>query len=98
MICIGNFNNNSYISVISVAKPINVVVFAFTYGSRSPGLFKGTVSRDNPYSNFFIDHILLVLLEVLYEDFKFQGIFAVLFNQKGNSSVQATPVSVDSSV
>jgi hypothetical protein len=30
---------------------------------------KGTVSRDNPYSNFFIDHILLVLLEVLYGDF-----------------------------
>jgi hypothetical protein len=32
---------------------------------------KGTVSRDNLYSIFFITHILLVLLEVLYEDFKF---------------------------
>ncbi len=48
---------------------------------------KGTVSRDNPYSFFFIDHILLVLLEVLYGDFKFRRIFAVLFNQKGNSPV-----------
>jgi hypothetical protein len=36
---------------------------------------------------FFIDHILLVLLEVLYEDFTFHRIFAVLFNQKGNSLV-----------
>ncbi len=50
-------------------------------------LVKGTVSRDNPYSVFFIDHILLVLLEVLYGDFKFRRIFAVLFKQKGNSPV-----------
>ncbi len=48
---------------------------------------KGTVSRDNPYSVFFIDHILFVLLEVLYGDFKFRRIFAVLFNRKGNSPV-----------
>jgi hypothetical protein len=48
---------------------------------------KGIVSRDNPYSIFFIDHIPLVLLEVLYGDFKFWRIFAVLFNQKGNSPV-----------
>jgi hypothetical protein len=59
---------------------------------------KGTVSRDNLYSIFFIDHSLLVSLEVLYEDFKFRRIFAVLFNQKGNSPVQATQVSPDSSV
>ncbi len=48
---------------------------------------KGTVSRDNLYSIFFIDYILLVLLEVIYEDFKFRRIFAMLFNQKGNSPV-----------
>jgi hypothetical protein len=41
MICIGNFNDNSYNSVISAAKPKNFVVFAFTYVSRSPGLFNG---------------------------------------------------------
>jgi hypothetical protein len=52
-------------------------------------MIKGTVSRDNPYSIFFIDHILLVSLEVLHGDFKFLRIFAVLFNQK---------VSLDSSV
>ncbi len=40
------------------------------------------MSRDNLYTIFFIDHILLVLLEVIYEDFKFRPIFAVLFNQK----------------
>jgi hypothetical protein len=39
MICIGNFNKNSNIFVISVAKPKNFVVFAFTYVSRSPALF-----------------------------------------------------------
>jgi hypothetical protein len=55
--------------------------------TATPPPLKGTVSRDNLYSIFFIDHILLVLLEVIYEDFKFQRIFAVLFNQKGNSSV-----------
>ncbi len=49
--------------------------------------FKGTVSRDNLYSIFFIDHILLGLPEVIYGDFKFRRIFAVLFNQKGNSPV-----------
>ncbi len=30
MIYIGNFNKNSYISIIFVAKPKNFVVFAFT--------------------------------------------------------------------
>ncbi len=50
-------------------------------------VLKGTVSRDNLYSIFSIDHILLVLLEVLYEDLKFRRIFAVLFNQKWNSPV-----------
>jgi hypothetical protein len=39
MICIGNFNKNSYIFVISVAKAKNFVFFAFTYVSRSPALF-----------------------------------------------------------
>ncbi len=43
MICIGNFNENSNISVISVAKGKlkNFVISAFTYVSRSPGLFNG---------------------------------------------------------
>jgi hypothetical protein len=48
---------------------------------------KGTVSRDNFYSIFLINHILLVLQEVLYEDFKFCRIFTVLFNYKGSSPV-----------
>ncbi len=39
MICIGNFNRNLYIFVISVAKPKNFIVFAFTYVLRSPALF-----------------------------------------------------------
>jgi hypothetical protein len=46
-----------------------------------------TVSRDNFYSIFFINHTLLVLLEELHEDFKFRRIFTVLFNKKGNSPV-----------
>jgi hypothetical protein len=41
MIFIGNFNKNSFISVISVAKPKNFVVFALTYVSRSQALFNG---------------------------------------------------------
>ncbi len=47
-------------------------------------LLIGTVSRDNLYSIFFIDHIILNLLEILFEDFKFWQIFTVLLNQKGN--------------
>jgi hypothetical protein len=39
MICIGNFNKNSYIFFISIAKPKKFVVLAFTYVSRSPALF-----------------------------------------------------------
>ncbi len=41
MICIGNLKKKSYIFVISVAKPKNVVFFAFTYVSRCPVLFNG---------------------------------------------------------
>jgi hypothetical protein len=41
MISIGNFNKISYISVISVAKLKNFVVFAYTYVSRSQELFIG---------------------------------------------------------
>jgi hypothetical protein len=44
--------------------------YLFNFKDTPP--FKGTVSRDNLYSIFFIHHILLVLLEVLYEDFKFR--------------------------
>jgi hypothetical protein len=40
MICIENFKK-SYNVVISVAKPKNFVVFAFTYVSTSPALFHG---------------------------------------------------------
>jgi hypothetical protein len=32
---------------------------------------KGTVARDNFYSTFVNNHLLLILLEVLYEDFIF---------------------------
>jgi hypothetical protein len=49
---------------------------ALTYNNKllvniKSALLKGTVSRDYLYSIFFINHILLVLLEVLNEDFKF---------------------------
>jgi hypothetical protein len=41
MTLIGKFNKNSYISVISVAKLKNFVVFAYTFVSRSQALFNG---------------------------------------------------------
>jgi hypothetical protein len=41
MIFIGNFNKNSYLSLISIGKPKNFVVFAYTYVSRSQALFNG---------------------------------------------------------
>jgi hypothetical protein len=41
----------------------NVKIFDESWFWRP--LIKGTVSRDNLYSIFFIDHILLVLLQVL---------------------------------
>ncbi len=50
-------------------------LFYSLWGNRAPpltrvrGSIKGTVSRDNPCSIFFIDHILLVLLEVLNGEF-----------------------------
>ncbi len=40
------------------------------------------MSQDNPYSIFFIDHILFVLLEVLYGDFKFRRIFRCVIQPK----------------
>jgi hypothetical protein len=62
------------------------------------GLFplKGPVSRDDFYSTFFFNHILLVLQDVLYDDFKFCRIFAVLFSHKGTLPVLATPMSLES--
>ncbi len=51
MINIGNFNKNSYISVISIAKPQNFVVFAYTCVSRSQELFIG----DFCMNLFFVD-------------------------------------------
>jgi hypothetical protein len=51
MIFIGNFNKNLYISVISIAKPKNFVVFSYTYVPRSQALF-----NDNFCMNlYFID-------------------------------------------
>jgi hypothetical protein len=41
MIFIGIFNKNLYNSIISVAKPTDLVVFAYTYVSRSPALLYG---------------------------------------------------------
>ncbi len=41
MVFIGNVNKNPFVSVISVAKPKNFVVFASTYVSRSSELFYG---------------------------------------------------------
>jgi hypothetical protein len=41
MICIGNFQKKSCISVISMAKPKHFIVFAFTYVSEGPALFSG---------------------------------------------------------
>ncbi len=41
MIFISNFNKNSFISVISVAKQKNFVAFAETYVSRNPTLLYG---------------------------------------------------------
>jgi hypothetical protein len=41
MFFVGNLKKNSFIFVISVAKPKNFVVFTFTYVSRSPALFNG---------------------------------------------------------
>ncbi len=50
MICIGNFNKNSYIFIISIAKPKKFVVFAFTYVSRRPALFDNGDFCMNLYS------------------------------------------------
>jgi hypothetical protein len=46
MICIGNLRN-PYISAISVTKPKNVVVFAFTYVSESSALFYGNFCKNS---------------------------------------------------
>ncbi len=44
MICIGNFNKNSYIFYISIVEPKNFVAFAFKYVLRSPVLvFNGNI-------------------------------------------------------
>jgi hypothetical protein len=47
-----------------------------------PHPLKKIVSRDNLYSIFSIDHILLVLLKVLYGDFKFRRIFVCYSTKK----------------
>jgi hypothetical protein len=46
MIFIGNFKKNLYISVISVAKPLNFVVFLNTHVSKSQAPFNGDVSMN----------------------------------------------------
>jgi hypothetical protein len=45
MIFIGNFKKNLYISVLSIAKPKNFVVFAYTNVLRSQALFQGSVQQ-----------------------------------------------------
>jgi hypothetical protein len=51
MIFIGNFNQNLYISVTSIAKPKNFVVFAYTYVSRRQDLFNGEIC----INSYFVD-------------------------------------------
>jgi hypothetical protein len=46
MICLGNLNKNSYISVISKAKMKNIVVFAFTFVSERFSLIYGDFCMD----------------------------------------------------
>jgi hypothetical protein len=53
MIFIGNFNKNSYISVISVAKLKNLIVFAYTFVSKSQALFNG----DFCMNLYFVDSV-----------------------------------------
>ncbi len=43
---IGNFQNKFVMSVISVAKPKNIVVIAFTYVLESFALFYGSFCMD----------------------------------------------------
>jgi hypothetical protein len=43
---IGNFQKKFVISIISVAKPKNIVVFAFTYVLKSFALFYGNFCMD----------------------------------------------------
>jgi hypothetical protein len=42
----GNFSKKFVISVISVAKPKNIIVFAFTYVLESFALFNGDLCID----------------------------------------------------
>jgi hypothetical protein len=53
MIFIGNFNKNSYFSVISVAKLKNLIVFAYTFVSKSQALFNG----DFCMNLYFVDSV-----------------------------------------
>jgi hypothetical protein len=53
MIFIGNFNKNSYISVISAAKLKNLIVFAYTFVSKSQALFNG----DFCMNLYFVDSV-----------------------------------------
>ncbi len=46
MIQIGNFIKKFYISIISIAKLKNFVVFVYTYVFRSPALFNGDFCLD----------------------------------------------------
>ncbi len=46
MICIGNSIKNSYMSVVLVAKPKNIGVFAFTYVLENFSLFYGDFCMD----------------------------------------------------
>ncbi len=54
--------------------------------SRLADCLKG-LCHENFLFEFFISHFLLVFLEVLDKDFKFLGIFMVLFKEERNSAV-----------
>jgi hypothetical protein len=47
MICFASLKKNRYISVFSVAKPRNCVVFAFIYVSETSALVNGDFLHEN---------------------------------------------------
>ncbi len=76
---------NVVIPTVAIS-PHDAVIIGLSFCGVIPELlrFKRTVSRDNLYSTFFINHILLVLQEVLYEDLIFcRGVIQSLRNLAG---------------
>ncbi len=62
MIYLGNFLKNPYISVIFIAKPKNLIAFAFTYVSECSELLYGS-SCMNSYSVDSDDELKASLLK-----------------------------------